>query len=123
MNIDRDRSSTKCYWESQPTGCTKPHCPFLHEKIKDPYEPELVVPNPVPVVGKIIVNKNKLDSIMLPIANRTVIAPARSVKERLGTKVEENVEVFEYSDSEEESLRKGALGTLDLRLGLPDICQ
>ena len=22
---------TKCYWETQPQGCAKPHCPFLHQ--------------------------------------------------------------------------------------------
>ena len=27
----RKRNVTKCYWETQPQGCAKPHCPFLHQ--------------------------------------------------------------------------------------------
>ena len=27
-----DRSTTPCYWETQPSGCTKMHCPFFHVK-------------------------------------------------------------------------------------------
>mmetsp|Transcript_22323 Transcript_22323/g.34675 ORF Transcript_22323/g.34675 Transcript_22323/m.34675 type:complete len:309 (-) Transcript_22323:428-1354(-) len=26
----KDRSQTPCYWETQPTGCAKDDCPFLH---------------------------------------------------------------------------------------------
>ena len=28
----RQRSVIACYWESQPSGCLKAHCPFLHSK-------------------------------------------------------------------------------------------
>ena len=28
----RQRSVIPCYWESQPSGCLKAHCPFLHTK-------------------------------------------------------------------------------------------
>ena len=33
----RKRNVTKCYWETQPQGCAKPHCPFLHQypKVED----------------------------------------------------------------------------------------
>lgn len=24
------RDTTQCYWETQPSGCAKPHCPFMH---------------------------------------------------------------------------------------------
>ncbi len=70
MNVtaDRDRKSTPCYWEHQPGGCKKPHCPFFHEKLRDPY------PEPVTALiqpgGKIIVNKNKLaelGNLILPV--------------------------------------------------------
>ena len=27
-----DRSKVACYWESQPSGCLKEHCPFSHSK-------------------------------------------------------------------------------------------
>ena len=116
MKMDKDRSQIPCFWESQPAGCKKPYCPFLHENPKDPYEPETVAANIIPsppIGGKIIVNKKKLDQITLP--NRTVLAPKRSIKERLGVKVSEDTEIFEYTDSEEENLRKGAIKTLDLR--------
>ena len=32
---------TQCYWETQPQGCTKPHCPFLHQQPKDPVKQPL----------------------------------------------------------------------------------
>ena len=116
MKMDKDRSKIPCFWELQPAGCKKPYCPFMHENPKDPYEPETVaaniIPNP-PAGGKIIVNKKKLDQINLP--NRTVIAPKPSIKDRLGIKISDDTEIYEYTDSEEENLRKGAMKTLDLR--------
>ncbi|ELT89398.1 hypothetical protein CAPTEDRAFT_118081, partial [Capitella teleta] len=30
MDIKTNRSNTACYWETQPSGCTKAHCPFMH---------------------------------------------------------------------------------------------
>ncbi|XP_042726443.1 uncharacterized protein LOC122179601 [Lagopus leucura] len=30
--IDKKRSEIPCYWENQPGGCQKAHCPFLHLK-------------------------------------------------------------------------------------------
>lgn len=30
MSLQKDRSSIQCYWETQPGGCTKPHCVFKH---------------------------------------------------------------------------------------------
>ena len=30
--MQRQRSVIPCYWESQPSGCLKTHCPFLHTK-------------------------------------------------------------------------------------------
>ncbi|XP_046581680.1 zinc finger CCCH domain-containing protein 11A-like [Haliotis rubra] len=35
MEIKVDRSNIPCYWESQPSGCTKAHCAFKHFKHKD----------------------------------------------------------------------------------------
>ncbi|XP_067654913.1 zinc finger CCCH domain-containing protein 11A-like [Haliotis asinina] len=35
MEIKVDRSNIPCYWESQPSGCTKAHCAFKHFKAKD----------------------------------------------------------------------------------------
>ena len=66
----KKRNVTSCYWESQPQGCSKPHCPFLHQKPKDP------VKQPLPSreaktskismqldAGSIIVNPEKLDKL------------------------------------------------------------
>ena len=49
--------------------------------------------------GKIIVNRNKLDEIMQTPSNRMVVAPKKSVKDRLGQRVvrEELLEIDECS--------------------------
>ena len=28
--FQKNRKVIPCYWEMQPSGCTKPHCSFLH---------------------------------------------------------------------------------------------
>lgn len=63
MLIEERRSRTQCYWESQPSGCLKPFCPFLHTKprpneqsntstsvptISTPAQPLPVPPTPAP---------------------------------------------------------------------------
>lgn len=133
MNLDKKRNVIPCFYESQPGGCRKPHCPFLHDKPKEPY-PEVLADIPDVAVGpkaKIIVNKNKLNElgqlINLPpsmvndvestqeeVTGSRLVIPPKPVKSRLGTRIEQ-VEVFEYSDSEEEALRAGAIQTMDLR--------
>ncbi|XP_020279850.1 zinc finger CCCH domain-containing protein 11A-like isoform X2 [Pseudomyrmex gracilis] len=30
MELKKNRKSIPCYWEKQPGGCRKPHCPFMH---------------------------------------------------------------------------------------------
>lgn len=137
---EKDRSQIKCFWESQPTGCTKAHCPFMHGNRvvlkQNSYIPDATVPaSPLPgsipgaVKSKIIVNKNKLEEIALsnPVvataANRTVLLPKGkiTVKHRLGKRMDENItedisnEHSAEIDSEEESLRRGAISTIDLR--------
>ena len=126
LDASKKRTKEKCYWETQPSGCLKPHCPFFHENIKEPYEPEkiLATTSPtnaiIPAIpsqlggGKIIVNRNKLDEIMQTTSNRMVIPPAlipkKSLKDRLGQRVvKEEIEIHEYSDPEEENLRQGAI--------------
>ena len=130
MVLDKKRNVMNCYWETQPSGCLKPHCPFLHDKPKEepPYEPETVaiVPRVVPsspASGTIIVNKKKLDQMQIVLpgshanfgSTRTVIPPKRSVKDRLGLRKVERVDVYECTDSEEEDLRMAAKRTIDLR--------
>ena len=138
MVLEKKRTTERCYWESQPTGCLKPHCPFLHGAIKEPYDPEKVVAitnqdalvtntattaapvmSAAAVAPKIIVNRNKLDEIMQTTPNRMVILPAKprqALKDRLGQRVvKEEIEIHDCSDPEEENLRQGAISTLDLR--------
>ncbi|XP_050294055.1 zinc finger CCCH domain-containing protein 11A-like isoform X2 [Anthonomus grandis grandis] len=31
MELRKNRKAIPCYWESQPVGCLKPHCPFMHQ--------------------------------------------------------------------------------------------
>ena len=78
MDLDKKRNVIPCYWERQPSGCTKPHCPFLHDSPKEPH-PEVLIPpedarsrprpatvavNPKAMATqKIIVNKNKLEEL------------------------------------------------------------
>ncbi|XP_044734761.1 zinc finger CCCH domain-containing protein 11A-like isoform X2 [Chrysoperla carnea] len=45
MELRKNRKAIPCYWETQPSGCRKPHCPFQH---KNPREPVNVEPPPVP---------------------------------------------------------------------------
>ena len=77
-----NRNKTNCYWESQPSGCKKPHCPFLHDKPKEPY-PEAVtqiLENPA-TTQTIIVNRNKiaeLSGLILPVQPGIATAAIRA---------------------------------------------
>jgi hypothetical protein len=71
MKIESKRNVIKCYWESQPGGCKKPHCSFLHDKPKEPY-PEAVTALLQTTISKpkIFINKNKiaeLGHLILPV--------------------------------------------------------
>ena len=46
--LQKNRSDIPCYWESQPSGCLKPHCSFLHTKPR-PNEPPPKVNATVPL--------------------------------------------------------------------------
>lgn len=35
MELKKNRSQIPCYWESQPVGCQKSHCPFFHTQPRD----------------------------------------------------------------------------------------
>jgi len=97
----RKRNVTKCYWETQPQGCAKPHCPFLHQYPKDPVKEALpfrhnasrspspdsqATPGALKAVkrldsGSIIVNPAKLNKVaqFMPVSveeGRRVIVPA-----------------------------------------------
>lgn len=88
MMITKNRSTILCYWESTPSGCQKPHCPFFHRQKtdsstttpQDPSQPplppsltshRLVITNqienlkqenePLNVVSPLIVQMNKED--------------------------------------------------------------
>lgn len=40
MELRKNRKTIPCYWESQPSGCKKQHCPFMHVTKKDGDENE-----------------------------------------------------------------------------------
>ncbi|XP_060820653.1 zinc finger CCCH domain-containing protein 11C-like isoform X1 [Bombus pascuorum] len=43
MELRKNRKSIPCYWETQPGGCRKPHCSFMHKNARtitnDPINP------------------------------------------------------------------------------------
>ena len=43
MFKQKNRKSIPCYWETQPGGCRKPHCSFMHKNARtitsDPINP------------------------------------------------------------------------------------
>lgn len=51
MLIEEHRSRTQCYWESQPSGCLKPFCPFLHTRPR-PNEQSTASTTSVPTVSQ-----------------------------------------------------------------------
>lgn len=53
--FQKNRKAIPCYWETQPSGCRKPHCPFQH---KNPRE---VVPETVQVAGEAAHDQQKND--------------------------------------------------------------
>lgn len=145
MDIVKKRSTIPCFWEGQAGGCKKPHCPFLHDAPKDPYPEDMSeLMGGVPPSGhKIIVNKNKMDQLgglIWPVKPNagSFLAGRVSVKDRLGgnnaqssgikarlggIEPGEELQLFEVDEeeddeavnSEEETLRRGAIQTLDLR--------
>ncbi|PVD33959.1 hypothetical protein C0Q70_05221 [Pomacea canaliculata] len=60
MEIQTDRSQIPCYWENQPSGCTKAHCVFKHFKAKPEVAPAMTVApvnnqlTAVPVEGSLV---------------------------------------------------------------------
>ena len=44
MDLDgKKRNVIPCYWEKQASGCTKPHCPFLHDQVEPPSQIVLIL--------------------------------------------------------------------------------
>lgn len=35
FSLQKNRKVIPCYWETQPGGCLKPHCPFQHKTPKE----------------------------------------------------------------------------------------
>lgn len=76
MEIKKDRSQIQCYWETQPGGCSKPHCAFKHMGQAGAEEPAAVpVPQPQP---------STLETSVPAPANRKVFT-------RLGNTTEESM--------------------------------
>ncbi|XP_046748104.1 zinc finger CCCH domain-containing protein 11B-like isoform X2 [Diprion similis] len=44
MELKKNRKSIACYWETQPGGCRKPHCCFMHKNARGPTTAEPINP-------------------------------------------------------------------------------
>ncbi|XP_015515503.2 uncharacterized protein LOC107221125 isoform X1 [Neodiprion lecontei] len=44
MELKKNRKSIACYWETQPGGCRKPHCCFMHKNARGPATAEPINP-------------------------------------------------------------------------------
>lgn len=81
MEITKKRDRIACYFESQPGGCKKPHCPFQHQNILDhPREedikkmPDLILPVKKEIDG------GKIEKLLVEAKEpeRQVIPPSHS---------------------------------------------
>lgn len=50
LNLQKNRKQIACYWENQPGGCRKKHCPFMH-KNPDARTDGIAPSQPAPVVS------------------------------------------------------------------------
>ncbi|XP_070565715.1 zinc finger CCCH domain-containing protein 11A-like [Ptychodera flava] len=70
MEPNKNRSAIPCYWESQPGGCQKPHCVFLHSQGNKPSYGQNTAQSYgfTKPVSKVDVQK-KQDTSVLPTSN------------------------------------------------------
>ncbi|KAB7501409.1 Poly [ADP-ribose] polymerase 12, partial [Armadillidium nasatum] len=52
MYLSKDRSKIPCFYESQPSGCEKRHCPFMHNSDLNSSKPATTYVIPVPKPNK-----------------------------------------------------------------------
>jgi len=71
---NKKRNVTQCYWETQPQGCTKPHCAFLHQQPKDP------VSQPLPSKEAKTSNLHKQNTVAALDAGNIIVNPAKLEK-------------------------------------------
>ena len=80
--LQKNRSDIPCFWESQPSGCLKPHCPFLHTKPR-PNEPPLkvnaTVPPPILNQAQLVQPVHPLSAAPVPVPQATVLSPHAAV--------------------------------------------
>lgn len=84
MELDKKRDLIPCYWEGQPGGCQKPHCPFRHQNTlgsqpaNSQPDPRLTSPADrlqAPKTmgggshGMIIIDRNRLDEVQGQLLN------------------------------------------------------
>ncbi|XP_066536067.1 zinc finger CCCH domain-containing protein 11A-like isoform X2 [Hoplias malabaricus] len=81
MEIKKKRKEILCYWENQPKGCQKPHCPFYHEKLRDQVSEEGCEASAVS--PKKPVNSSKDDSLNFRIKTLEEILMMKALKARL----------------------------------------
>ncbi|XP_037794138.1 zinc finger CCCH domain-containing protein 11B-like [Penaeus monodon] len=81
MEITKKRDRIACYFESQPGGCKKPHCPFQHQNILDHPREEDIKKMPdliLPVKKEIDGGKNDKLLVEAKEPERQVIPPSHS---------------------------------------------
>ncbi|GIY22704.1 zinc finger CCCH domain-containing protein 11A [Caerostris darwini] len=68
-----NRSTIPCYWENQPDGCRKPHCAFLHKRLRNGVH----LFQSSSSTRYILPTKDENISINLPNASEAVNEPAK----------------------------------------------
>ncbi|XP_017772677.1 PREDICTED: zinc finger CCCH domain-containing protein 11A-like isoform X2 [Nicrophorus vespilloides] len=122
MELRKNRKSIPCYWEAQPGGCKKPHCPFMHASSKalsdgessdikspDPKEIDLCSKsndNYAPVVDPLVVNfEEESDNESAPTQSPTKKQRIVNIKTLEEIKLEkiqaESAAYYSYADSTE----------------------
>ncbi|XP_066591811.1 uncharacterized protein [Prorops nasuta] len=66
MELKKNRKLIPCYWETQPSGCRKPHCSFMHKNAKtissDPINPVKSADSPAKPVNQDSSNRQADDT-------------------------------------------------------------
>ncbi|XP_072945554.1 uncharacterized protein [Epargyreus clarus] len=78
MELRKNRKQIPCYWENQPGGCRKKHCPFMH-KNPDARTDGIAPSQPAPIPNAIATNNMPEPSVEPPMPSgvpTAVPAPA-----------------------------------------------
>lgn len=76
MELKKNRSQIPCYWESQPVGCQKSHCPFFHKSSR-----ELGDTSPIKGILLKLINRSCLIYTFCVLVDETLNKNAKSEQE------------------------------------------